>query len=356
MLLVAGPRTTRSREQVLATARGLAQAGSITFFGTAVWKPGIPGEPEDALTWLVEAQESLGLAACVQVGTPGQVESVLRHGIRAVWLDGGTTGDPFAVEELASAVRGAPLRILVANPYSPDPAPWLRAVERMAVACGEHVIAVHRGFPCAEQPRCRRTPMWHVATELHRELPAVPVICEPTAVAGSVHAALQVSRTALALGMSGLMIAVAHESSSISDLPGGHGELSLREMAALLEALDHASRRSPGGGAQPELRRLRDELSRIDDQILVALSARWALVQRLSAVKQSAGLSLYQPDQRAETQQRWRERSAELGLPPEVAGFVYSWIHEASLCAQMADRLQEPDEDPAEATARRSPP
>lgn len=237
-LLVAGPCSAESPEQVRRTFAGLS-ATPAAMFRAGVWKPrtrpgGFEGLGEAALPWLVRAAHDFGRPLAVEVALPAHVQACLRHGVDAVWIGARSTANPFSVQPLADALRGVDIPVLVKNPICPELALWLGALERFEAAGVRRLAAVHRGFCVSEKTMYRYPPMWELPRELMRHAPGLPVLCDPSHICGRAEMVGSVARRALDLGFSGLMIE-AHEAphSALSDAaqqlrPATVGRLALR--------------------------------------------------------------------------------------------------------------------------------
>lgn len=333
-ILIAGPCSAESREQVLATAAGLAGL-PLRYFRAGVWKPrtrpgAFEGAGAEALSWLREVKEQYGFAAAVEVADAGHVEAALKAGIEAVWIGARTTVNPFAVQQLADALRGAPVQVLVKNPVIPDADLWLGGVERMERAGFADVWAIHRGFPVygAASPY-RNPPSWAVPIELRRRRPDLKIICDPSHISGKREGIAPVSQKALDLGFDGLMIEThIHPEKALSDAAQQVTPDALRE---LLKGL--VVRQSRSTDARLEL--LRGQMDAIDAEIIHLLGRRADLTQQIGALKKELGLTAYQPE-------RWREiletRSAwatKHGLEPAEVADLFRLIHLSSVKKQL---------------------
>lgn len=336
-VIIAGPCAAESREQVLRTAEALSRVPGISLFRAGLWKPrtspgSFEGVGEAGLDWLVEVQERYGLRACTEVALARHVEEALARGLRAVWIGARTTGSPFAVQELAEALRGTDLAVLVKNPLSPDVGLWLGAIDRFQRVGIRDLAAVHRGFASRSPTRFRFSPMWRLPLELRRTWPALPVLCDPSHIAGRQTLVGGVAQAAIDLGMDGLMIEV-HEAPA-SALSDAGQQLT---PAAFEELLTHLVLRAPfsqDDEFQAQLEALRRELDDVDAEILAALARRWTIVARVARTKLEGGVIAFQLDRMCEVLARWRQGGDELGLPGELVEDVYLAVHEAAVDEQ----------------------
>lgn len=209
-ILIAGPCSAETEEQVMSTATALARQG-ITIFRAGIWKPrtrpgcfegvGIKGFP-----WLQRVQHELGMEVIVEVGTPHHVEAALKAGVDRVWIGARTSSNPFAVQAVAEALRGTDIPVLVKNPINPDLELWMGAIERFKRQGITRLTAVLRGFSCYEKTIYRNPPLWDIALELRRRLPELPFLCDPSHICGRRDLIPDVCQQALDLGFDGLMI------------------------------------------------------------------------------------------------------------------------------------------------------
>ena len=211
-LIIAGPCSAESREQVLATAEGIVEhAPQVKVFRAGVWKPrtrpgGFEGAGEAALPWLAEARERTGLLTMVEVATPQHVEAALKGGVDMLWIGARTTPNPFSVQAIADALSGTDIPIFVKNPVNPDLQLWIGALERLFAAGLTRVAAIHRGFHWFERTPYRNSPMWEIPVRLKAAFPDLELLCDPSHIAGNRELLAGVAQQALDLNFSGLMI------------------------------------------------------------------------------------------------------------------------------------------------------
>ncbi|MBQ2012929.1 MAG: 3-deoxy-7-phosphoheptulonate synthase, partial [Bacteroidaceae bacterium] len=97
-LVIAGPCSAESEEQVMNTAIALAKKG-VKIFRAGVWKPrtkpgGFEGHGEPALPWLKRVKEETGMLVTTEVATPKHVEAALEAGVDMLWIGARTTANP----------------------------------------------------------------------------------------------------------------------------------------------------------------------------------------------------------------------------------------------------------------------
>ncbi len=335
--LIAGPCSAETRERVLATAEALKDAG-IHLFRAGVWKPRTrPGAFEGigaaALPWLDEARRLYGLRWTVEVAEPPHLEAALEWGAAAVWIGARTSVNPFAVQRLADALRGVDVPVLVKNPVNPDGDLWLGAIERVERAGVREVAAVHRGFSQykASSPY-RNAPLWALPIELRRQRPDLPILTDPSHIAGKRDLVAGVAQKAMDMGFDGLMI----ETHPTPDAAWSDAaqQLTPAALKALLAALV-IRREAPAGPAQ-NLERLRALMDGIDAEVVDLLSRRAELSDQIGAEKRTLGMTAYQPD-------RWRDivetrgaRARALRLEEDYIIALWQKIHHHSVKRQLA--------------------
>ncbi len=210
-LVIAGPCSAETEDQLVNTAHELKALGVVHALRAGVWKPrtrpgSFEGMGKAALPWLQRAKAETGLPIAIEVATPEHVELALSYGVDILWLGARTTVNPFSVQEVANALRGVDVPVLIKNPVNPDLALWIGAFERMAGAGITKLAAIHRGFSMGEANKYRNMPMWQIAIELRRVFPNLPVIGDPSHMAGKRAYLTELARTAMDLNYNGLII------------------------------------------------------------------------------------------------------------------------------------------------------
>lgn len=353
MILVAGPCSAESLEQVRRIATALSQAG-ITHFRAGVWKPRtrpgtFEGRGEEALLWLAEIQRELGLSVAVEVGTPWHTSMALKHGITTFWIGARTSTSPFMVEEIARSVAGEHVRILVKNPISPEINLWIGAIERVASCIGEeNVLAVHRGFATPYSPYpYRYAPVWEIPLELRIRMRNIPLLCDPSHIAGSRELVRQVCVEAMLLGYDGLMVEV-HDRPEEA-LTDGNQQITpweLRELLVHLRRFRYEDELTDENQkVKATLSSLRSYIDQVDRQLLELIALRISVVERLAKLKHHNQLAVFQPG-------RWRELLSErlavarrLGLPQQAVKELFSLLHSMMVSLQV-ETLRDEEQNP----------
>ncbi|MEE1093033.1 MAG: 3-deoxy-7-phosphoheptulonate synthase, partial [Prevotella sp.] len=209
-LVIAGPCSAESEEQVMCTARQLAMKG-CHIFRAGIWKPrtkpgGFEGHGETALPWLKRVKEETGMMISTEVATPEHIEAALKYDVDLLWIGARTTANPFAMQSIADALKGVDIPVLVKNPVNPDLELWIGAMERINQAGIKRIGAIHRGFSSYDKKIYRNLPMWQIPIELRRRIPQLPIICDPSHIGGKRELIAPLCQQAMDLGFDGLIV------------------------------------------------------------------------------------------------------------------------------------------------------
>lgn len=336
-MLIAGPCSAESREQVLATAEGIKEhAPLVRVLRAGVWKPrtrpgGFEGVGEKALPWLAEAKARTGLLSMVEVATPQHVEAALKAGIDMLWIGARTTPNPFSVQAIADALAGVDMPVFVKNPVNPDLPLWIGALERLFEAGLTRIGAIHRGFHWFGRSPYRNHPMWELPVRLKAAFPALELLCDPSHIAGNRALLPGVAQQALDLNFSGLMVeahidpAQAKSDAAQQVTPEGLGSL----LAQL------AFRTATAGAAlRDELKEHRDLIDRLDEEILQKLASRMEIAERIGIFKQAHNIAILQPERWQRIMQAMQAFGRELNLSPKFVQALMDAVHDESIRKQ----------------------
>lgn len=239
-VLIAGPCGAESIEQLRATAQGLKEGGKTSLFRAGVWKPrtrpnAFEGRGEEALKWLQEIKNEFGFKLTVEVANAQHTELALKYGIDVLWIGARTTVNPFTVQEIADALRGVQVPVMIKNPIHADLQLWIGAIERIANSGVQQIAAIHRGFHFYGKTKYRNKPLWQLPIELRTHFPSLPLICDPSHIGGTRELVQPIAQKALDLGMDGLMIE-SHYDPSIA-LSDAQQQLTPQALTALIDNL-----------------------------------------------------------------------------------------------------------------------
>ncbi len=339
-LIVAGPCSAESREQVVNTALEIAKIPQVKIFRAGLWKPrtrpnSFEGVGEQGLEWLQEVKERTNLLITVEIATPQHADKCLKYKdlIDVFWIGARTTPNPFAIQELANALSGINIPVMVKNPMNPELALWLGALERFSMVGIKKLAAIHRGFYPFEKSLYRNLPRWEIPIELKRRFPDIPLICDPSHIAGLAALVPEVAQKALDLNFDGLMIeSHTQPENALSDAAQ---QLTPAELFNTLAKLKYRKERDDDSECVNCLEKFRDEIDEIDEQLLQLLAKRMAVVERIGEYKKQNNITILQL-------RRWRNiienRTAfgkRLGLSVEFTERLLQLVHKESINRQM---------------------
>ncbi len=336
-VVIAGPCGAESFEQLLETARGIAAVGKVSILRAGVWKPrtrpaSFQGRGTEALVWLREVKAETGLPAAVEVANAGHVEEALAHGIDVLWLGARTTVNPFYVQEIADALSGVDVPVLVKNPVNPDLALWVGALERVNRAGIRRMAAIHRGFSTYAKTPYRNAPNWKIPIELKRLLPALPVICDISHIAGNRQLLLQLAQKALDLEMNGLMVETHfNPEQALSD---ADQQVTPSDLATLLQSIVVRSKRIDDVEFENTLELLRDKIDNVDHKLIEALARRMELVRSIGEYKRDNNVTILQLERWAQVLRDRIPAGSGRGLDEDFVRKLYNLIHNESIRLQ----------------------
>ncbi|MBK7945839.1 MAG: bifunctional 3-deoxy-7-phosphoheptulonate synthase/chorismate mutase type II [Flavobacteriales bacterium] len=342
-LLVAGPCSAESEDQVMAAAHGIKADGRAQVFRAGLWKPRTrPGQFEgvgDAgLAWLQRVKHETGLLVTTEVATPAHAEACLAAGIDMLWIGARTTPNPFSVQAIADALQGSDVPVLVKNPINPDLHLWTGALERLHRAGLRRLAAVHRGFSWFERTPYRNSPMWEFPIRLKAAHPGLEMIFDPSHVAGHPDRIGLVAQQALDLGFSGLMIEVhPNPAEARSD---AEQQVTPGAFSTLLDSLMFRSA-LPTSGMRSSLEELRDLIDQLDEDMAQKLSARMDIAERIGDYKRAHQVAILQPERWERILQRQLRLARHLGLSEAFVREFMDAIHRESIRRQTFEGAQE---------------
>lgn len=332
--LIAGPCSAETETQVLETARALALIPEVKVFRAGIWKPRTrPGAFEgmgvEALKWLQKVKAETGLLTAVEAGNPEHVEELLKHGIDIIWIGARTTVNPFAVQEIADAVKGNNVHVWVKNPINPDLKLWMGAIERIEKAGIENVVAIHRGFQVYENSVYRYPPKWDIPISLMSERPDLKIVCDPSHITGKRDMLLSVSQKAMDLGFDGLMIEThPNPDQAWSDAAQQITPQTLQQLLAQLQIRD---RNIEGVGFTNELESLRNMVDSLDEELLEIIAKRMDLIAKIGSYKKQHNITVFQPERWLEIKKSRANFGENLKLNPEFVLNILTEIHNESI-------------------------
>ncbi len=337
-LLIAGPCSAESEEQMVDTAKKLKASKRISYFRAGVWKPRtrpgmFEGVGEIGLKWMQTVKEETGLPTACEIATPEHAELALKYGIDMLWVGARTSVNPFAVQDIADCIKGTNVAVLVKNPVNPDLQLWIGALERINGAGITRLAAIHRGFSSYEKIAFRNDPMWKIAIELKTICPNLPIINDPSHIAGIRELVPLIAQKALNLDMDGLMVevhnnpAIAKSDAKQQLLPEDYAQmiydLQLREVSATSMKLEPT-----------ELEIYRQEIDLIDELIIQKLARRMELSRKIGQYKKDHSLMVLQMDRWEQILQNRVAMGSAMNINPKFMKMFLEMLHEESINLQ----------------------
>jgi chorismate mutase len=346
-LYIAGPCSAETFEQLRTTSLAVQRLG-IRLVRAGVWKPrtrpnSFEGVGIEALRWIQEIKQETGLAFAIEVANPQHVEAALKHDIDVLWIGARSTVNPFTVQEIADALQGTNKPVLVKNPINPDLSLWLGAFERLAGRGIQQLGAIHRGFSHFGESRYRNLPTWQIPIELKRHMPDLPLLCDPSHIAGDSRMIAELSQMALDLNYDGLMIETHPDPTQAwSD---ARQQVTPEQLAGIFESLRKRDPASKHPEFSDKLDEIRDQIDQADRELLEALHRRMELVERIGAYKRDKNIAILDLQRWSEvfdTRPQWGKK---LGLKKPFVKELYKLVHQASIKKQtkiMNDKKTKP--------------
>lgn len=332
-LVIAGPCSAETEEQVMETAKALANKG-IKIFRAGVWKPrtkpgGFEGMGEEALPWLQRVKQETGMLIGTEVATPKHVEAALNAGLDMLWVGARTSANPFAVQELADSLKGVDTPVFVKNPVNPDIELWIGALERINGAGITRLAAIHRGFSSIDQKLYRNAPMWHIPIELHRRCPNLPIICDPSHIGGRRDLIAPLSQQAMDMGFEGLIV----ESHCNPDCAWSDAKQQV--MPDVLNfILDRLVVRNTKESTE-SLNILRQQIDELDNRLMELLTKRMRISREIAAYKKEHSMAVVQTARYSEILDKRAAQGVLCGMDADFIKSIYEHIHEESVRQQM---------------------
>ena len=331
--VIAGPCSAETEEQVMNTAAQLAGKG-VKIFRAGIWKPrtkpgGFEGIGKEGLPWLNRVQQELGMKVATEVATKGHVEAALEAGIDVLWIGARTAANPFAMQDIADALAGHDVPVLVKNPVNPDLELWIGGLERINQAGITRLGVIHRGFSTYEKKLYRNLPMWHIPIELHRRLPGLPIFCDPSHIGGARELVAPLCQQAMDLGFDGLIVEChCNPDAAWSDakqqvrpdvLDFILDRLVIRNTAASTESLDV----------------LRHQIDEIDNSLIEMLAKRMRISREIGQYKREHDMTVVQTTRYNEILDKRGAQGVLCGMSADFIKTVFEAVHEESVRQQI---------------------
>lgn len=336
-VLIAGPCSAESAEQMLETAKGIAEHFPNNILRAGSWKPrtrpgNFEGSGVDGLRWLKDAGSQTGMRTITEVATPQHVEAALSIGIDMFWVGARTTGNPFLVQELAESLRGIDIPVFVKNPLHPDLHLWIGGLERFQRMGQKKLVAIHRGFHAYENSGYRNVPRWQLVHALKSLHPELPVICDISHIAGNTTHLFSIAQQAYDLDLEGLMIEThVNPKSALSD---PDQQVSPVELHAIVSNLTQRVRSFEETAVMNQVGELRNKIDHVDEQLLELLVQRISLIEELGNLKRENNVSVLQLERWKSIIDNCMDMARTHGLNQEFVRNIFLQIHDEAIRLQ----------------------
>ncbi|MTI39436.1 chorismate mutase [Fulvivirga lutimaris] len=335
-IVISGPCSAESEEQVLETCMRLKATGKVDMLRAGIWKPRTrPGNFEGigsiGLKWLQKAKVATGLPTTVEVATAAHVQEALKHGVDVLWIGARTTVNPFSVQEVADALKGVDIPVLIKNPINADLDLWIGAIERIQQAGVTQIGGIHRGFAKYGEKQYRNAPQWQLPIELKRRFPNLPMICDPSHICGNRHMLFEVAQEALDLNFDGVMIeSHIDPDNAWSDAKQQVVPERVGEMVNDLVVRNTA----PQNGSLSGLSAFRSQIDKYDDEIMALFAQRMEVAQKIGQYKKENNISILQTKRWEEILEKAFSKGRKVGLSDEFIEKYLKAVHQESIDQQ----------------------
>lgn len=332
-IIIAGPCSAETEEQVLATAKNLANNG-IKIFRAGIWKPrtkpgGFEGVGAEGLEWLKKVKDTTGMYISTEVATKQHVEAALKADVDIMWIGARTSANPFAVQEIADALVGTDKIVLVKNPVNPDLELWIGAMERIYNAGIRKIGAIHRGFSAYGKHLYRNQPQWHIPIELCRRIPSLPIFCDPSHIGGKRELVAPISQQAMDMGFSGLII------ESHCDPDCAWSDKSQQVTPDVLNFIVNTLVIRETKQTTENLTLLRQQIDQVDNELLEILNKRMRVSREIGQYKKEHSMPVVQTGRYDDILKSRIKLAQEMGMSGDFMKEVLQAIHEESVRQQI---------------------
>ncbi len=333
-LIISGPCSAETEEQVMQTAQRLAATGKVDILRAGIWKPRTrPGSFEGigtkGLPWLQAARKASGLPVAVEVATGKQVEDALHFDVDVLWIGARTTVNPFSVQEVADALRGVDVPVLIKNPINPDLELWIGAMERVAKAGIKHIGLIHRGFSSYGNTEYRNAPMWHLAIEMKRRYPELLLINDPSHICGRRDILQEVAQTAIDLDFDGLIVeSHIDPDNAWSD---AKQQITPEKLGEMISSIRWRREDVASEEYHAALEKLRQQINNLDDELMQILSQRMKVAESIGKYKKDNNITILQTNRWNSILERAFAKGEKLGLSKEFVTKYFDAVHMESI-------------------------
>ena len=333
--IIAGPCSAETLDQTLDTAKQLA-ANGIKVFRAGIWKPrtrpgNFEGVGEVGLEWLRQVKRETGMYTAVEVANSKHVWDAIRGGVDILWIGARSSANPFVMQEIADGLRGCNIPVLVKNPVNPDVELWLGAIERLEAAGLTNIGVIHRGFSSYEKILYRNAPIWQMPIELRRRRPDLPIICDPSHIAGKREYLKEISQKALDLNVDGLMIeSHCNPDKAWSDAKQQLTPDALKQMLSELVV----RKVNPENASMETLNELRFKIDAIDNELIALLKKRMGISEKIGEYKKANNMTVLQQQRWDSMLEKYNKIAVDNNLDPKMVENIFRLIHQASINIQ----------------------
>ncbi|UKN02805.1 chorismate mutase [Paracrocinitomix mangrovi] len=338
-IIIAGPCSAETEDQVIQTAQKLKAGGKVDILRAGIWKPrtrpnSFEGIGEIGLEWLINAGKETGIPVITEVANAKHVELCLKAGFTKLWIGARTTVNPFAVQEIADALEGSNVEILVKNPINPDLNLWIGAIERFKNVGIEEVHAIHRGFSSVMSRKYRNDPMWEIPLALKRHFPDINLICDPSHITGNRDMIFDVAQKAMDLIYDGLMIETHIDPENAwSD---ADQQVTPNSLIEIIDNLVIRKESPEGIQVSEDLSELRSKINEIDAELIKLIAQRMKVAEEIGQYKKEHNITILQPKRWAEIKELQLENAERNGLSAKFVSKYLEAIHQESIRHQTA--------------------
>jgi chorismate mutase len=333
-LIISGPCSAETEEQVVQTATRLAATGKVDMLRAGIWKPRTrPGSFEGigtkGLPWLQRAKKESGLPVAIEVATGKQVEDALHFDVDVLWIGARTTVNPFSVQEVADALRGVDIPVLIKNPINPDLELWIGAVERVAKAGIKNIGLIHRGFSSYGNTEYRNAPMWHLAIEMKRRNPGMLLINDPSHICGRRDILLDVAQKAIDLDFDGLIIeSHIDPDNAWSD---AKQQITPEKLGELISSIIWRKEDISSEELHAAMEKMRTQINQLDDELMQLLGQRMKVADKIGQYKKDNNITILQTNRWNAILERAFMKGETLGLSKEFITKYFDAVHMESI-------------------------
>jgi len=335
--IMAGPCSAESEDQLVYTARELKERG-VSLFRAGLWKPrtrpdAFSGHGENAIQWLSRVRDEVGIPVATEVANPRHVEMGLKNGIDVFWIGARTVANPFSIQDIADALKGVDVPVIVKNPINPDLYLWLGAVERLEYSGITDMCLIHRGFSFFNTGKYRNSPMWQIPIDMRGLRPELMMLCDISHISGRREILAEVAQAAMDLAYDGLMVEVHHDpDNALSD---AQQQISIAGYDRLIHSLVIRNQTFDDVDVREDIAGYRDQIDKLDEQLIELLSLRMQLARQIGEIKNVYDIPVLQPKRWQQILTTARQNGLLANLTPDFIEELFKAIHQESIHHQI---------------------